>query len=342
MSIGDIGAHLRNKGWFDNLGVYALVDGQYGSTGKGVAAGLLAEHFKDRVEVVTSNAGPNSGHTSYVGDRKVVLKQLPTYAVVCHLLETTFSPLVYLNGGAVINHEILKREMDEFPVNVVLHPAAARIDADCLFEDQGNVAYMASTGQGIGPALVRKLQRRPEAVVGGTGHSIELHKRIVFMEVSQGFSLGINSGFYPHVTTRECTVAQGLADAGLSPFDLREVLMCVRTFPIRVGNTEGSSGPHYPDQREVTWEELGQQPEYTTVTKRVRRVFTWSDQQFRLALRANRPSAIFLNFVNYLNREEIPAFIEKRILQPYKYEMGKTLPTLLLGHGPKSTDVELW
>jgi len=56
------------------------------------------------------------------------------------------------------------------------------------------------------------------------------------MEVSQGFSLGINSEFYPKVTSRECTVMQGLADARIAPSKLAKTYMAIRTYPIRVGD----------------------------------------------------------------------------------------------------------
>ena len=74
--------------------------------------------------------------------------------------------------------------------------------------------------------------------------------------------------------------------------------MTCRSYPIRVGNTDkGTSGGWYPDQQETTWEALGVEPELTTVTKRVRRVATWSWQQFTDAVRANEPDAIWLGFI---------------------------------------------
>lgn len=39
-------------------GLTAVVDGQFGSTGKGVISALMAELFYDRVGQVLSNAGP--------------------------------------------------------------------------------------------------------------------------------------------------------------------------------------------------------------------------------------------------------------------------------------------
>jgi adenylosuccinate synthase len=348
---------------FKDAGATVLVDGQYGSTGKGVIAAALAEWFSDRVDHVISNAGPNSGHTSYYRNRRIVLKQLPTFGVTSHLLAhdvrmnapgtKTKVPDIHLSAGAIINREILREEMDEYDINTVfVHPYAAAIDQDARDEDRRNVRQIASTGQGVGPAMQRKMSRVPEAVVGplrdnpiarGYPPSYRgIRDQTIFMEVSQGFSLGINSGFYPHVTTRECTVSQALSDAGLPPTLFRDSVLAVRTYPIRVGSTENSSGPCYVDQRELSWEELGVEPEMTTVTKRVRRVFTWSNVQFMDAVFANSPSVIFCNFLNYLKPEDVHDFIVDHILLPYNRVMGKNPGAILLGYGPKTSNIRAW
>ncbi len=50
----------------------------------------------------------------------------------------------------------------------------------------------------------------------------------------------------------------------------------------------------------------------TTVTKRVRRIFTFSQEQYRQAATINRPDLIFLNFCNYLQtREELDMLMKQ-------------------------------
>jgi adenylosuccinate synthase len=71
--------------------------------------------------------------------------------------------------------------------------------------------------------------------------------------------------------------------------------------PIRVG---GDSGGCYPDQEELSWEELGLEPEVTTVTNRVRRVFTYSRAQIEESCWWCQPDLVFLNFANYMTKEE--------------------------------------
>jgi hypothetical protein len=74
---------------------------------------------------------------------------------------------------------------------------------------------------------------------------------------------------------------------------------------------EGSSGPCYPDQQELSWEELtnligSPEPvsELTSVTKLPRRVFTFSRQNVEEAVRHNRANGkvyLSLNFANYVD-----------------------------------------
>jgi len=349
-ALNKIRSELVNSGWFQDKGAYFLVDGQYGSTGKGLVAGMLAELFGDTVDWSVTNAGPNSGHTSYYGDEQIVLKQLPTYPVVAWKANKRVN--TFLNAGAIIDMDILKQELDTHQMDVFVHPYAAKIDGASVDADKSTVEKIGSTGKGIGPALARKISRDLKAVVGYDwsgmpnmysirSNHIDYSRETAFVEVAQGYSLGINSGFYPYTTSRECTVMQAMNDAAIHPKHYRQSMMVVRTFPIRVA---GNSGPYYPDSKETNWNELGVEPELTTVTQKVRRVFTWSSIQFKHAVAANRPEHICLNFVNYLavNGIDVEEFVRQNVLQPYVEVMGTPPKTLMLGWGPRSHDMQLW
>lgn len=154
-------------------------------------------------------------------------------------------------------------------------------------------------------------------VVNGTieGGATWLH------EGSQGYALSIDHGsHYPHCTSRNCTVQAALDHMGVPPQALGDVYLNLRTYPIRVGNVvedgsqTGFSGDFYPDCRELTWEEVarsaGMPPEEaealaererTTVTKRVRRVCTFSFIGLEDAVRTNGATKLVLNFIQYLN-----------------------------------------
>lgn len=329
----------------DRPGAFVLVDGQYGSTGKGLAAAVLAEAVGFMFDAVTSNAGPNSGHTSYYKGEKIVLQQLPTFGVVCEKIGMGLP--MYMNAGAIIDWPKLKDELDLYARNasVRVHPHAACVTDEARAMETELVGRIGSTGKGTGAALARKVLRLPESVAQDLlpekilGRMTYSPTGLYFIEVSQGYSLSLNaSGFYPFTTSRDCTVAQAMSDAGFHPQSYIGGMMVVRTFPIRVA---GNSGPCYPDQRETSWEELGQTPEITTVTKKVRRVFTWSDQQYIEALHANRPTMLFFNFMNYLPENQRQEFLEDKV-RIYAKVMHCAPELVLAGYGPLNEQVSVY
>ncbi len=143
----------------------------------------------------------------------------------------------------------------------------------------------------------------------------------ILHEGSQGYSLDINHGsHYPECTSRGTTAMQNMADMGISHFELGDVYLVIRPYPIRVGNViedgkqVGYSGDCYDGQEEITWARVAQEcgmpqdeadallkKELTTVTKRLRRVFTFSDRQLREAALVNGATKIALNFANYID-----------------------------------------
>lgn len=339
--------------WFEKPGAYVLVDGQFGSTGKGLFAAYIAEQASTKPNWVTTNAGPNSGHTAYFNGAKIVTQQIPIASVVLRRLGVEARTL--LNAGAIINPGRLAQEVSEYlgAHRPLIHPLAAVITAQHLEQDLETVRSVASTGKGVGPAIQEKIGRLNSAPTArecylpildqdrpSWDNFWDWSKDTVFVETAQGFSLGLNSVFYPNVTSRECTVMQAISDARIPAQMVQEVAMTVRCFPIRVGNTGASSGDGYGDQEETTWEAIGVEPEFTTVTKRVRRVFTWSREQFRDAVAANRPDTIFLNFLNYLDRREFPSFLQ-RLHDDYMAVMGSPRTArMYYGFGPLSTDIK--
>ena len=356
--------------WFNKPGAYVLVDGQFGSTGKGLMAGVIAHAGKGKITHCTTNAGPNSGHTAYLhrgpvagsGDEvKVVTQQVPVASAFLNMMGHPVDTLI--NAGAIVDEEILRREVEAWLDyrRVYIHPCAALIDDDARHEDQAVVASIAGTGKGTGPALAAKIMRKRDvtaesayqpmlpAIAPGDRERTwddfwDWTQDVVFVETAQGFSLGLNSArFYPNVTSRECTVMQALADARIPAQMLRKVIACFRTYPIRVGNSPegGYSGDCYPDQVETSFDALGVEPEITTVTKRVRRIFTWSRIQFRECLAANRPDVIFINFLNYVPEAQQTEFMALVKLD-YLGVMGKSPEAILVGYGPRTEDVMVW
>ena len=342
---------------FESRGIHAVVDGQFGSTGKGALSAWLAENAHQKsVEFagVISNAGPNSGHTFYFNDTKYVLKQLPCFAMYQALLGKAVP--ILLTAGAIIDPEILAKEAENYPGPIFVHPNAAVItDEDRAAEHSGSIAQVAGTRSGTGAALARKVHRDVTAIFRhywitegknlpnnvfcevGPFPDIDWRDKRYFMEVSQGFSLGLNQVFYPKCTSRECTVSQALSDASLPPSSIARTFMAMRTYPIRVGNVDGfSSGDWYADQYETEWSKINREPELTTVTQRQRRVASFSIRQMQQALAANDPDFVFMNFMNYLPNETVHEF--RRMVRSQLDHYNDRIGTIE-GWGPKVADI---
>ena len=152
-------------------------------------------------------------------------------------------------------------------------------------------------------------------------HSILGQGNTWLHEGSQGYALSIDHGsHYPNCTSRNCSLQAAMDYMAIPPSMVGDVWLNLRTHPIRVGNViedgeqKGYSGGFYPDCTELTWEQVAKESgmppeeaallaerERTTVTKRVRRVATFSWIGLKDAVRVNGVTKISVNFVQYLN-----------------------------------------
>ena len=135
------------------------------------------------------------------------------------------------------------------------------------------------------------------------------------MEGTQGFGLSLlEGGYWPKATSRSTTAAGALAEAGLSPIDVDDVTMVIRSFPIRVA---GDSGPLVD---ETTWEAIAEKAkrdddlrEYTTVTQRLRRVGHFDPVLVRRALAVNRPTRLVLNHLDYVGSRKDLEYTQSKV-----------------------------
>ena len=128
----------------------------------------------------------------------------------------------------------------------------------------------------------------------------------VVIEGTQGFGLSLlDGGYWPKATSRATTAAAALAETGLSPSDVDDVTMVIRSFPIRVA---GDSGPLV---EEISWGEVAvgagrpedSLREFSTVTGRVRRIGRFDPRIVQQALAVNRPDNLVLNHLDYIGNE---------------------------------------
>ena len=301
--------------------VDVLVGGQYGSEGKGQVSAYLAPEYDLLIRV----GGPNAGHKVYEEPKPYAFHQLPSGTRACEAK-------VLIAAGAIISADIIMREIGDCVVGrerLFIDPQAMIIDPQDRENEAELVKRIGSTGQGVGQATARRILR---------GQSVRLAKDVpelkpyirpgrevlekafreherVFLEGTQGTGLSLYHGHYPHVTSRDTTVAGCLAEAGISPTRVRKVILVCRTYPIRVQDgTKGTSG--YMSS-EITWEEVAnrsdhdvaelKEAERTTTTNRQRRVAEFDWHLLRMAATLNAPTDIALTFVDYIAKSNTEA-----------------------------------
>jgi adenylosuccinate synthase len=339
--------------------VMAIMDLQYGSTGKGQIAGTIAHRWEP--DTVATAWGPNAGHTFRNGDQTWVNRMLAT-SILAPSVRT-----VLIGPGTVLDVNRLAEEIKAAaPLlkgkHLIIHPQAAYLRAEHA-QREAVLARIGSTMKGTAEAAMDKMRRDPDAgsVIGQM--RIATYDRLVdavssaemsiavssthydqavdrstkmIVEGAQGFSLGIHTDFYPYTTSRDVSVAQMFADCRIPlphSSNLKVVGVC-RTYPIRVANRpQGTSGGCYPDQEEISWDLLGKLPELTTVTRLPRRVFTFSYQQVKEAVRLCNPRLLALTFCDYAVPEELENFVKK-------LERTTGVAVRILSHGPTMQDVE--
>lgn len=273
--------------------IMVVVGGQFGSEGKGAITAALARKATQPLGVIRVG-GSNAGHTVWDDDDNVwKLRHIPTPAVVCKGAKLLLGPGSEVDG-TVLAQEIKTLEEAGFDIldRLTVDQSATMILPEySLIETAGGlVDRIGSTGKGVGAARAARIMR--EAITfGGLGDTKHVIDQIlwaggtVLVEGTQGYGLGLHTEYYPQCTSSDCDAAAMMAMAGVVPWhpysDQLEIWIVFRSLPIRVA---GNSGPL---ENETSWGALNLPEEFTTVTKKVRRVGEWDADLATKALAAN-------------------------------------------------------
>lgn len=324
----------------------AVIGGQYGSEGKGTVVAHIAHEYDVHVRV----GSPNAGHTFYLNGEKHVMQSIP-----CGWINPAAK--IVIGRGALINMKMLIKEIShikeyypDFLNRLFIDPKAGVLD-ECFHEQEGGVEGEAhrrigSTGEGVGPARVARINRDPSkfrmfedvakeyglesTLVNDTPRLLATWQdegMNILLEGTQGSGLSLLHSFWPYCTSIDTNAAQILAECGIAPSRLTDTMLVVRTFPIRVA---GNSGPMH---QEMTWYEVSNYAGYnvgeerTTVTKKVRRIGMWDKSLFHDSITLNRPTSIALMFANYIDGNlrgvtDIDVIMNSRKLRAFMKDTG--------------------
>ena len=371
--------------------VTVVLDSQAGSCGKGKFIGYLAGN--DKANIAINNFMSNAGHT-YVtdGGEKIMTQHLPTSII------NPDTSLV-IGPGAAITPDILFKEIMNYADllgnrRVIINPRAVVIKQEHR-DTEKRVLRSGSTFKGCGASQADKVMRQAELFgswysrfsndedTGFTPVEIEFIKehimvmdtmtyindaiddgKYVIVEGSQGCDLDINYGLdYPNTTSRQCHAGQLLADCGISPRLVSDIIMIMRPYPIRISNTtniqneDGStlvtSSGGYDGAEEITWDIVKERcgapvdmefGEMTTVTQKVRRVFEMNWDRLQYVAKLNRPTYIALNFVQYIDWDAHKCHdynkLPQKVLDFIKQvENITSVKVGLIGTGPNNDDI---
>lgn len=296
-----------------------VVGGQYGSEGKGAVVAHIADEYDVHIRI----GSPNAGHTFYWNGDKHVMQSIP-----CGWINPNAK--IVIGRGALINMKQLMLELEHIEKYYPNFRERFYIDADAgildekFHQQEGGVngemhKRIGSTGEGVGLARIARIERNPDnfrffkdvAIEYGLEHCIlENTPKVIahwqdmgwniLIEGTQGSGLSLLHGHYPYVTSIDTNAAQMLAEVGLAPSRITDVLLVVRTYPIRVAGNSGYM------KDEITWQELSdlmgkKLEEKTTVTKKVRRIAKWDQDLFEQSCLLNNPTQIALMFADYLD-----------------------------------------
>lgn len=393
--------HEINKG--GNLMVTVVLDSQAGSCGKGKFAGYLAK--ADNMKIAIDNFMTNAGHTYVSEDGEQVMTQhLPT-SLINPNTELVIGPgaaitprvlfeeiikyekmlgdrMVIINPRAVVIKDIHRATEAEVLRSGSTFKGCGAAQADKVMrqaelfgdwwrkfsdndyefsDDEDEFNWVCNSGEA---EIVKK-----HIIVVDTMEYINMainRNENILIEGSQGCDLDINYGLdYPHTTSRQCNASQLVADCGISPRLVDEIVMVMRPYPIRISNETSlfgekdsihplmvSSGD-YDGAEEITWDEVRRRcgapddvnfGEKTTVTKKTRRVFELNIERLKYVTMLNRPTCIALNFAQYIDwdacgcksfdelPEKVKAFVDY-------IEALTGVPVRFIGTGAKNDEI---
>jgi len=233
--------------------VIVIVGGQWGDEGKGKIVDYLAENAD---VVARATGGNNAGHTVVVGKETFKFHLLPSGTIHKGKLNICGNGMVIYPPQMV--QEINMLESRGFKLtgeSLAISSSAHVITEDQVNLDKQTGAKVGTTGRGIGPCYMAKIERTglrmhdfvkqdtPEAkrlrpfvkdTVYLINSAINAGKNVL-VEGAQGTMLDIDHGTYPFVTSSNPTAGGACTGLGIGPTKIDNVIAIMKAYTTRVG-----------------------------------------------------------------------------------------------------------
>lgn len=301
----------RRRTYEGNVAV--VVGGQWGDEGKGAVSAHLARLLRAPL-VVKAGVGPNAEHGIFAEidgkEHYLKINQLP--------LGWILSPNAQIRVGrnvAVDPYKLLD-EIGKYRLGdrVKIDRMCPIVTPDHIRAETSSKRFtetIGSTLSGSGFARADHILRKATLAKDVdflqpflTNVASEVNRyaptETVILENSQGWGLNLSSIDYPNCTSKDVTSSGALADAGVNPFYLKDVVLCIKTMPTREGS--GAMG----SSRELTPQEIREQEliELSSIGGKIRRKAESIDfEMLAQASQENGATQIALTFCEHFDPE---------------------------------------
>lgn len=342
-----------------------VIGGQFGGEGKGkITAHLCRNQLYD---IAVRCGGPNSGHNiNLENGEQYGLRMIPSGVAANHTK-------LFLAAGCLIDLEILSKEVQDLNIDkkrilidrnaVIMRDYYSNLESSNKLEER-----IGSTCTGTGIAVAKRVLRDKDIIIAKNCKMLKKrgyltanisdmvinaskNKKRIVIEGTQGFGLSVyHSPYYPYTTSRDTTAAGFISEIGLSPFHIKDIIMVMRTYPIR---TRGNSGPLPLEilPQETAWKDIQKESGYPyeikelgTVTKIQRRVAKFDFDIVKRAFEVNAPTVLALMGIDYLEYEN-KGLTKYRELTPKAIKFIKKIESELkkeiryIGIGPSDYEI---
>lgn len=327
-----------------------VIGGQYGGEGKG----LITAHLAQKSDILIKIGGPNSAHSFGIDKKIFRVRMIPSGA--------NLGPqsLVF-PAGCLIHVDTLFDEIEQlqYKGNLFIDFNAGIIDNDIVKSQQDDSYYknigstMTGTGHATSLRSLRRLklakdERRLKNYLCDTVkmiHRALVEKRHIVAEGAQAYGLSNYHGDYPYVSSRDTTAGSVLAQMGIGPKYVDDIILVIKCFPTRNMGGKGSMDNELTDDFIQKYKEHLLEIGGGTygAEDRQRRVGLFDFDVVHRACIANTPTSIALTGIDRLNGLFGDEIVALHYGTPHEFitqiESRYQIPVSLFSQGPYLKDV---